>query len=68
MDKKLAKRIQNAISEINEVYKKYGLSATLTIRLPKHENKLPLFARLALWVLVKYGAIIDTLYTDLRKK
>ena len=67
MDKKFEKRVKSAMQEVNDIYKKYGLGVALSIRLPRH-NKTPFFAKIALWIFSKYGAIIDTLYTDLRKK
>lgn len=67
MDKNFERRVKKAITEIGEIYKKYNLGVTLSVRLPRHA-KPPLLTRLALWVLSKHGAIIDTLYTDLKKK
>ncbi len=67
MDKNFERRIKKAMIEVGEVYKKYGLSASLSIRLPRHA-KVPLLAKFALWIFSKYGAVIDTLYTDLKRK
>lgn len=67
MDKNFEKRVKRAIAEVAAIYKKYDIAAGLSIRLPRH-NKPPILAKFALWLLMKYGAIIDTLYTDLRRK
>lgn len=69
MDKKLIDRINKSLKEIEQVYKKHGLKASLSIYFPKYPTgKIPIIPRLAIWVLARYGGIIDTNFTDLKKK
>lgn len=66
MNNNFEKRVKTAVAEIGEIYKKYKIQASLSIRIPNNQ-KTPFLVNVALWILGKYGAIIDTLYKDLRK-
>lgn len=60
-------RLEKVLKEIKTLYDDNHIGVKLTIRLPKNEN-IPFDVRMALKILEKREAIIDTIYYDLKVK
>ena len=67
MNKKLQDKVVKALKEVEAIYKKHNLGIRLSINFPNRKT-VPFIAKVAVWIIEKYGGIIDTLYIDLTKK
>ena len=58
----LNKSVQGYLKENQKLLKKHGLESRTILRFPRHQ-KLPLMLRLALFVIGRYDAVMDTEFT-----
>ena len=60
--KKVSEIVASHQQEVAKSLQKHGLIAQLLVHFPAHK-KVPVLGRLGIWLVNKYGGIIDTRYT-----
>lgn len=55
------KKLEKLLKEEAKLYKKYKIKKISSIHFPK-KQKVPLFSRLAVWIISKQGGEINTQY------
>jgi len=59
-------RVNNYLSDDKRLLSKYNLESSLILNFPRR-RRVPLFSKIAMWILRIQGCILDTQFNDLKQ-
>jgi len=59
-------RVNNYLSDDKRLLSKYNLESSLILNFPRR-RRVPLFSKIAMWILRIQGCILDTRFNDLKQ-